>query len=373
MVVFGTRPEAIKLAPVIKALKARPDDFQTSVCSTAQHRQMLDQVLRTFDIIPDMDLDVMQSNQTLAGLTSRTIEGMNEVFRKHRTDCIIVQGDTTTSMTSALCAFYHGIGVAHVEAGLRTNNKHHPFPEEINRRLTSQIADLHFAPTELARKNLIEGGIHPESIFVTGNTVVDALLEAAGMIKGDELTNCGIPAQALLKKKVVLITGHRRENFGEGFRSICLAILSLAKSFRDVAFIYPVHLNPNVRKTVHEMLSDTENIFLTDPLGYLPFIALLQKSHLVLTDSGGIQEEAPSFGKPVIVMRETTERPEAVTCGTAKLVGTNTERIVEEVSALLKNKEYYDSMSKKKNPFGDGTASEKIVEILRKVSLPLWR
>jgi len=365
ILVFGTRPEAIKLASVIHELRARPECFEVTICVTGQHRKMLDQILDVFHIKPDMDLDIMMENQSLSYLTTSIIEKMHKVFQETRYDWAIVQGDTTTSTAAALCAFYNNTKVAHVEAGLRTDNKQHPFPEEINRRLTSQIADLHFAPTENAKTNLLREGIHPDHIFVTGNTVIDALMMAVSKVDSNKNSE-GIPPEVLYTDKIVLITGHRRENFGEGFQSICNSIIALAHKFTDTAFVYPVHLNPNVRKTVFGILKDVPNIHLIEPLSYLPFVALMKRSSIILTDSGGIQEEAPSLGKPVLVMREKTERPEAIAAGTAKMVGTNKDRIVEEVSRLLNDKHVYTSMSQIRNPYGDGTSARKIVDILDK-------
>ena len=364
MVVFGTRPEAIKMAPVVHALRARPNKFKTIVCVTAQHRKMLDQVLETFDIEPDIDLNVMVPNQTLAGLTATILQAMQGVLARHSIDCMLVQGDTTTTMASSLCAFYHRVKVGHVEAGLRTDDKYFPFPEEINRRLTSQVTDFHFAPTERSRQNLLRDGFDPAHVFVTGNTVIDALLVAREKIRGRRFAWDGIAPEDIADRRVVAITGHRRENFGEGFKSICRAIRRLAQIFTDVEFIYPVHLNPNVREPVFSILSGAPNIHLIEPLDYLPFVALMERSTLLLSDSGGIQEEAPSLGKPVLVMREETERPEAIEAGTVKLVGTNEERLVEETSRLLTDPEAYAAMSHAKNPFGDGTAATQIADLL---------
>lgn len=364
MVVFGTRPEAIKLAPVVKALEARSDRLRPIVCVTAQHRQMLDQVLATFEIEPDIDLDLMVPNQTLAGLTARILRAMDEVFEAEKPDWAIVQGDTTTTMTTALAAFYRQVKVGHVEAGLRTGNKLHPWPEEINRCLTSQMADLHFAPTARARNNLQREGMDPARIFVTGNTVIDALLMARDKIGSNPPEWPGLPADALGERRMVAITGHRRENFGEGFENICRAVRRLAERFTDVEFVYPVHLNPNVREPVFRILGEMGNIHLIEPLDYLPFVALMERCAIMLSDSGGVQEEAPSLGKPVLVMRETTERPEAVEAGTVRLVGTSENRIVEQATRLLTDPGAYEAMSKAQNPFGDGTASRRIVEKL---------
>ena len=348
----------------MRALQARPDRFRTLVCVTAQHREMLDQVLAAFDLAPDIDLDLMAADQTLAGLTARVLEGLHGVFEAHAADWVIVQGDTTTTMAGALCAYYHQVKVAHVEAGLRTDNKYQPFPEEINRRLASQIADLHFAPTERARQNLLRDGVDPARVFVTGNTVIDALLAAREKIAATPPSWPGLDVDVLGGRRVVLITGHRRENFGAGFRAICEAIRALAEQFPAVAFVYPVHLNPNVRGPVFGALADVPNIHLIAPLDYLPFVALMERASIILTDSGGVQEEAPALGKPVLVMRETTERPEAIEAGTAKLVGTGRGRIAEEAARLLTGAAAYAAMSQAKNPYGDGTAAQQIAAIL---------
>ena len=374
LIVFGTRPEAIKMAPVIKEFQKFPDLFETLVCVTAQHREMLDQVLEIFDIVPDFDLDLMKPNQDLYDITSRVLLGMREILRSVKPDIVFVHGDTTTSSATALAAFYQQIPVAHVEAGLRTRNIYSPWPEEINRQITGRIAQFNFAPTTLSKQNLLEEAVVPEKIFVTGNTVIDALLMASKMIKDNpnleqELrktiqTNFKLPVDKILQSKIILVTGHRRENFGEGFIHICEALKEIAQKNPDVNIIYPVHLNPNVQEPVYELLGDVKNIFLIAPMTYLPFIYLMEHSYIVLTDSGGIQEEAPSFGKPVLVMRDTTERPEAVVAGTVKLVGTNQNLIVEEALKLLTNMEYYNQISHAHNPYGDGHASERIVEIL---------
>lgn len=366
MVVFGTRPEAIKMAPVVQVLRARPDKFRTVVCVTAQHRRMLDQVLETFEIEPDIDLNVMVPNQTLAGLTATILQAMQGVLAEHPVDCMLVQGDTTTTMASSLCGFFHRVKIGHVEAGLRTDDKYFPFPEEINRRLTTQVTDFHFAPTERSRQNLLRDGVDPARVFVTGNTVIDALLVAREKIRGKRIVWDGLEPETLDGKRVVAITGHRRENFGEGFKSICRAIRRLAQSFPDTEFIYPVHLNPNVREPVFSILSGAANIHLIEPLDYLPFVALMERSTILMSDSGGIQEEAPSLGKPVLVMREETERPEAVDAGTVKLVGPNEERLVEEATRLLTDPAAYAAMSGAKNPFGDGTAATQIADLLER-------
>jgi len=363
MLVFGTRPEAIKLAPVVLRLKADPR-FECRVCVTAQHREMLDQVLRVFGIVPDVDLDLMQPNQTLAGLTARAIESLNHCFAEEKPDMVMVQGDTTTVFCAALSAFYHHIKIAHVEAGLRTFNLNSPWPEEANRVLTSHLADLHFAPTATSRENLVREGIHAERIFVTGNTVIDALFIALKKIKSRPPDIPGLLLRLMQEganEPLVLITSHRRENFGEGFKNICHAISQLANLFPNVVFVYPVHLNPNVQKPVYDLLADHRNVHLISPLEYLPFIALMNRAKLILTDSGGVQEEAPSLGKPVLVMRDTTERPEAVEIGTVKLVGTSKERIINNVTELLTDEKAYNKMANAVNPYGDGKAAARIL------------
>lgn len=362
--IFGTRPEAIKLCPLILAMKDHPD-FDPHVCVTAQHREMLDQMLAVFGIVPDVDLSIMQPNQTLSLLTSRAITAIDAYLTEYKPDMVIVQGDTTTAFCASLTAFYHNIRIGHVEAGLRTQNKFSPFPEEINRVLTSHIADYHFTPTKVSKDNLLREGISEDKIVITGNTVIDALFFAIERIKKNSLEIPGLPDfminNPLKHKKLVLITGHRRENFGKGFKSICNAIVTLAKKFPEVEFVYPVHLNPNVQKPVFPILSGFENIHLIEPLSYLPFVALMDRSRLILTDSGGVQEEAPSLGKPVLVMRNTTERPEAVNAGTAKLVGTDHDCIVDNVSELLTDSLTYDSMAQAVNPYGDGKACRRIL------------
>ncbi len=363
--VFGTRPEAIKLAPLVGAMQKSPG-FNVRVCVTAQHRQMLDQVLRIFGIKPDYDLNVMTQGQTLFQITSRIISGMEEVLLAEKPDVLVVQGDTTTTSTAALAAYYTRTPVAHVEAGLRTHNKFAPFPEEINRRITSVIADFHFAPTEWARQNLLNEGIPPKMVHVTGNTVIDALFHVV-----DSVRKSGAAFESLFdgidfSQRTVLITGHRRENFGTGFRNICNAIAQLAGQFKDVRFIYPVHLNPNVQEPVNSILKGIPNIHLIPPLDYEPFIYAMDRSYIVLTDSGGVQEEAPSLGKPVLVMRDTTERPEGVEAGTVRLVGTDPKKIIESAHALLTDRNEYERMSGVKNPYGDGKASQRIAEILEK-------
>lgn len=363
-VIFGTRPEAIKLAPVILALKSS-SQFECHVCVTAQHRELLDQVLDFFEIQPDSDLNLMQTDQTLAGLTARAITGLDDYLTNYKPDMVIIQGDTTTVFCAALCAFYHKIPVGHVEAGLRTWNKYSPFPEEINRVLSTHLSTLHFAPTQKSKENLIREGISPEKIFVTGNTVIDALYLVLDKIKANPPAIPQLPQEIMKNDQpLVLITGHRRENFGEGFKNICQAIARLADRYTQTAFVYPVHLNPNVKKPVFSILGGYKNIYLIEPLSYLPFVALMNHAKIILTDSGGVQEEAPSLGKPVLVMRETTERPEAVKAGTVKLVGTNAELICAEAEELLNNQSAYEKMSRAHNPYGDGKATERIISKL---------
>ena len=378
MLVFGTRPEAIKMAPLVKEFQKYPAIYHTIVCVTGQHRQMLDQVLSLFEINPDYDLNVMKPGQDLFDVTSRVLEGMKEVLREVKPDIVLVHGDTTTSTAAALSAFYQQIPVGHVEAGLRTHNIYSPWPEEMNRQLTSRIAQYHFAPTAFSKINLLSEGIAEEKIAVTGNTVIDALHWVVNKIKmtpeldirlGEELRHLGYDINRLVNgKKIVLITGHRRENFGEGFIAICQAIKTLANKYPNVDFIYPMHLNPNVRKPIYDVFGentdDFNNLFFIEPLEYLSFVYLMDKSHIVLTDSGGIQEEAPGLGKPVLVMRDTTERPEALEAGTVKLVGTDYDKIVSEVSKLLNDQNYYNNMSKAVNPYGDGKACERIIKQL---------
>ncbi|GBD92309.1 UDP-N-acetylglucosamine 2-epimerase [bacterium BMS3Abin04] len=362
--IFGTRPEAIKLAPLILEFK-KNSNFEINVCVTAQHREMLDQVLEIFEIVPDLDLNLMQPNQTLSGLTSKVITSIDPYLEKYKPDIVFVQGDTTTVFAVSLVAFYKKIKIAHVEAGLRTWNKYSPFPEEINRVLTSRVADFHLAPTDTSKNNLLQEGIKENQIFVTGNTVIDALYLAKGKIENNFPKIPLLPFDVLeSKRNFILITGHRRENFGKGFESICSAVSKLSEEFPDVDFIYPVHLNPNVRKPVKKYLSEKKNIYLIEPLSYLPFVALMYKAHIILTDSGGVQEEAPSFGKPVLVMRENTERPEALSAGTVKLVGTNKDKIFDEVKRLLIDENVYNLMSNAVNPYGDGLASKRIVRII---------
>ena len=361
LTIFGTRPEAIKMAPIIKLLE-KNNAFNSKVCVTGQHRQMLDQVLKIFEITPDYDLDLMKRNQSLTELTARILTGLDSVLESFKPDIVLVHGDTTTTLAASLAAFYHKIPVAHIEAGLRTGNIHSPWPEEANRKLTDAITKYHFAPTQTSKNNLMLEGAVKENIYVTGNTVIDALFLAKDIISSNKSIQSEIEQQFSYldnSKKLVLITGHRRESFGEGFKDICTGIYELAKKFNDVEFLYPMHLNPNVREPVTTILSKQENIHLIEPIDYLPFVYLMNKSYILMTDSGGIQEEAPSLGKPVLVMRETTERPEALEAGTVKLVGTDSNKIVNEASELLENRETYDSMSFSHNPYGDGRASEK--------------
>lgn len=378
MLVFGTRPEAIKMAPLVKKFQKYSSDFKTVVCVTGQHREMLDQVLKIFDIKPDYDLNIMKQGQDLYDITARVLLGMRDVLNEVKPDVVLVHGDTTTSMAASLAAFYQQIAVGHVEAGLRTYDIYSPWPEEMNRQITSRIATYNFSPTPLSEKNLKEEKVHG-NIYVTGNTVIDALHMVVEKLKND-VTLAAKQEQMLAKagydvarladgKKLVLITGHRRENFGEGFINMVTAIKNLTEKYPNVDFVYPMHLNPNVRKPIHEVfgenLSDLGNMFFIEPLQYLEFIYLMEKSTIVLTDSGGIQEEAPGLGKPILVMRDTTERPEALESGTVRLVGTNHDLIVEEVSTLLDNQSVYDKMSRAVNPYGDGKACDRIVYALR--------
>jgi UDP-N-acetylglucosamine 2-epimerase (non-hydrolysing) len=360
--IFGTRPEAIKLCPLVLELKKHPE-FETHVCVTGQHRQMLDQVLEVFEVTPDVDLSLMQPDQTLAGLTAQAVTAIDRYLAGYEPDMVIVQGDTTTSLCGALAAFYRWIPVGHVEAGLRTWNKYSPFPEEINRVITSRIADLHFAPTPWSKENLLKEGVPPDRIFVTGNTVIDALHIAVEKVRKSPPGIPGVPKELLNGdiRPLVLITGHRRENFGHGFRNICEAISQLADRFPDAAFVYPVHLNPNVRQPVFELLSGRNNIHLIEPLRYLPFVALMNRSTIVLTDSGGVQEEASGLGKPVLVMRDTTERPEAIEAGIGKLVGADRRRIVEGVTQLLSDEDAQKAAAKAISSYGDGKACQRII------------
>ena len=391
LLVFGTRPEAIKMAPLVKALQAQPEQFKTIVCVTGQHREMLDQVLAIFDIRPDYDLNIMKQGQDLYDVTSRVLLGMRDVLREARPDIVLVHGDTTTSTAAALAAFYQQIPVGHVEAGLRTHNIYSPWPEEMNRQITGRITMHHFSPTPLAKQNLLKENVKSEQIIVTGNTVIDALYMVVDRLKTDRilaeeqicvLKNAGYDVARLNDgKRLVLITGHRRENFGEGFIHICEAIRDLAAKYPEVDFVYPMHLNPNVRKPIQQVFGDIHqisnvqcpisnrfnNLFLIEPLQYLEFVYLMEKSTIVLTDSGGIQEEAPGLGKPVLVMRDTTERPEALESGTVHLVGTNYDKILGEVSTLLDDAEAYERMSKAVNPYGDGKACSRICDYLSKI------
>jgi UDP-N-acetylglucosamine 2-epimerase (non-hydrolysing) len=360
--IFGTRPEAIKMAPVIEAMALRPEFFDIRICVTAQHRQMLDNVLALFNIQPDYDLDLMSQKQALSGLTARIFDTLDTVIYKENPDWVLVQGDTTTTMVASVVAYYHRAKVGHIEAGLRTHDKFQPFPEEINRRIASIVADLHFAPTESAQTNLIHEGIDKRNILVTGNTVIDALLQAV-QLKYD--FENGPLAKIPFDKRILLVTAHRRENFGEQIKSICRALTVIAKHYAsDVHVVYPVHLNPNIWEPVHTLLSGVSNITLLKPLDYLSFVHLMNQSHIVLTDSGGLQEEAPSLGKPVLVLRGVTERPEAVEAGTARVIGTKTERVVQEVERLLDDSAEYTRMANAVNPYGDGHAAERICEQL---------
>jgi len=364
LVVFGTRPEAIKMAPVVRELQARPGGFETFICVTAQHREMLDQVLRVFQLVPDFDLGVMSKEQDLYQLTSRILESMKDVVTKVGPDLVLVHGDTTTTFAAALAAFYSKFAVGHVEAGLRTGNRYAPFPEELNRRLASAIASVHFAPTDLARANLLREGVAAQDIFVTGNTIIDALR----FIQMQELgTQSGINSlEGLIDGggSLLLVTGHRRENFGAGLRNICSALVRLGQAYPTLRIVYPVHLNPNVRESVHDSLRGVPNVHLTEPLEYLPFVHLMGKATLILTDSGGIQEEAPALNKPVLVTRDVTERPEGVQTGAVKVVGTDPDRIFDEVSRLLDDASEYRRMADAPNPFGDGKSAIRIVDAL---------
>lgn len=409
LLVFGTRPEAIKMAPLVKEFQKHPEQFETRVCVTAQHREMLDQVLALFEIVPDYDLNIMKAGQDLYDVTSRVLLGMRDVLKKEKPDVVLVHGDTSTSTAAALAAFYQQIPVGHIEAGLRTHDIYSPWPEEMNRQITGRLATFHFAPTPLSKQNLLREGVKEENIFVTGNTVIDALYWVIEKLKKDKslentitqtLNDFGLPIEKLaawqaqqqgtviarsvatkqsngIPRKLVLITGHRRENFGQGFNNICEAIKELAEKFPDVDFVYPMHLNPNVRSAIKQVFGDHviasaakpsvdkhSNTYFIEPLDYLPFVFLMNSSYLVLTDSGGIQEEAPGLGKPVLVMRDTTERPEALDAGTVKLVGTNKQKIIEEVSKLLNDQTYYSKMALANNPYGDGIACERIIPIL---------
>lgn len=376
MLVFGTRPEAIKMCPLVKEFQKRPDEFETIVCVTGQHREMLDQVLTIFDVRPDYDLNIMKQGQDLTDVTARVLTGMRDVFAKCRPDVVLVHGDTTTSTAAALAAFYQQIPVGHVEAGLRTHNIYSPWPEEMNRQITGRIAEYNFSPTPLSEKNLLEEKVHGK-VYVTGNTVIDALHIVVEKLRNDSklaeeqekiLAAAGYDMERLADgKKLVLITGHRRENFGDGFIRMVTAMKDLSEKYPEVDFVYPMHLNPNVRKPIHEVFGEDltrQNFFFIEPLQYLEFVHLMSKANIVLTDSGGIQEEAPGLGKPVLVMRDTTERPEALASGTVHLVGTDYNKIVEEVSTLLDDSAAYERMSKAVNPYGDGKACRRIAGIL---------
>ena len=374
LLVFGTRPEAIKMCPLVKEFKKHPESFETVVCVTGQHREMLDQVLQIFDVKPDYDLNIMKQGQDLYDVTARVLTGMRDVLDTVKPDVVLVHGDTTTSMAAAMAAFYRQIPVGHVEAGLRTHNLYSPWPEEMNRQVTGRIAEYDFAPTPLSRQNLLNEGVKDEKITVTGNTVIDALHWVVKKIQGDNvlseelrknLSKVGYDTNR--DGRLVLITGHRRENFGDGFISMCTAIRDLARKYPEVDFVYPMHLNPNVRKPIKQVFGEEkrDNLFFIEPLDYLDFVYLMSRSYIVLTDSGGIQEEAPGLGKPVLVMRDTTERPEALDAGTVRLVGTDYDRIVGEVSALLDDRNHYETMSHAVNPYGDGKACPRIVEKLK--------
>ena len=372
LVVFGTRPEAIKMAPVVRALKSK---LEVKVCVTAQHREMLDQVLDLFEIVPDYDLDIMKPGQDLFDVTSNVLSGMKQVLFEEQPDVVLVHGDTTTTMATSMAAFYLNIPVGHVEAGLRTYNIHSPFPEEFNRQITTKITQFHFAPTENARQNLLNEQVMEQQIYVTGNTVIDALFSMVEKARVADYSDDILEQIQFLSRekgnlpRIILVTGHRRENFGQGFEEVCRALRDIALENSDVQIIYPVHLNPNVREPVNRILSNINNIHLVEPMEYLSFIKLMDASYLILTDSGGIQEEAPSLGKPVLVMRDTTERPEAIEAGTVKLVGTDEKEIVRVVNQLLTNKKVYKNMSKAHNPYGDGHASQAICDVLEKSKL----
>ncbi|WP_022941190.1 non-hydrolyzing UDP-N-acetylglucosamine 2-epimerase [Psychromonas hadalis] len=366
LTIFGTRPEAIKMAPLVEAL-ANDNRFDAKVCVTAQHREMLDQVLELFEIKPDYDLNIMKPGQDLTDVTCGILQGLKPVLEVFKPDYVLVHGDTATTLSSTLAAYYQQIKVGHVEAGLRTNNIYSPWPEEGNRKLTGALANLHFAPTEVSQKNLLQENIDAEKIVVTGNTVIDALLDVINKLETDDVLSEKLKAQFNFldeKKRLVLITGHRRESFGGGFERICEAISQTAKAFPNVEFLYPMHLNPNVREPVNRLLKGVDNVFLIEPQDYLPFVYLMNRSYIILTDSGGVQEEAPSLGKPVLVMRDTTERPEAVEAGTVMLVGTNVEKIVTELTTLLTDKSAYEKMSFAHNPYGDGKACQRILDRL---------
>lgn len=368
LLVFGTRPEAIKMAPLALKLKAQVGDFETKVCVTGQHRQMLDQVLELFNLTPDFDLNLMKPGQTLSDITSGVLKGLEQVFAEWTPDVVLVHGDTATTFAASLAAYYHKIAVGHVEAGLRTGDIYSPWPEEANRRLTGTLTTYHFAPTQSSYNNLIKENIDPDTITITGNTVIDALLTVKEKVETDKAIITQFEQQFDFldpTKKLILVTGHRRENFGQGFLNICTALANIAKQYPEVQIVYPVHLNPNVQKPVNDLLSGISNIYLIAPQDYLPFVYLMNRSYLILTDSGGIQEEAPSLGKPVLVMRDTTERPEAVDAGTVRLVGTDSALIEKSVVELLENSDLYQAMAAAHNPYGDGTASHQIINVLR--------
>jgi UDP-N-acetylglucosamine 2-epimerase (non-hydrolysing) len=369
LIIFGTRPEAIKMAPLVKEFKKKNLDFETRVCVTAQHREMLDQVLDFFDIVPDYDLDLMKPNQNLYTLTTDIILGLKPILEDFKPDFVYVHGDTTTTMATSIAAFYSGAKICHVEAGLRTHNLQSPFPEEMNRQVTGRIANLHFAPTVTSKDNLLKENVAGDTIFITGNTVIDALVDSSERVNGiDNAEIENLKNIIDVNKKIILVTGHRRENHGDGFINICAALKEIALTNKEVQVIYPVHLNPNVKGPVHEILGGISNIKLIEPLAYPAFVWLMNQSYLIITDSGGVQEEAPSLGKPVLVMRDTTERPEAVDAGTVILVGTNKDRIIEECSSLLKDNDKYYKMSALHNPYGDGKACERIVNCINSLA-----
>lgn len=371
LIVFGTRPEAIKMAPLVNEFHKCSQRFETRVCVTGQHREMLDQVLEVFDIKPNYDLNLMAPNQDLYDITAKVLLGLRDILKEYKPELIFVHGDTTTSMAASIAAFYQQIKVAHVEAGLRTYNLYSPWPEEMNRQVTDRMCEYCFAPTIISKNNLLNEGIDSQKIYVTGNTVIDALLMASDLIRTKKDLKNNIEIELTKKgytvvpnKQYILVTGHRRENFGDGFLNICKALKEIAAQHPDIDIVYPVHLNPNVQKPVFELLNDIDNIYLISPLDYLPFVYMMQHSHLILTDSGGVQEEAPSLGKPVLVMRDTTERPEAVDAGTVKLVGTNVRTIVDSVNLLLTNRTIYERMAQAHNPYGDGKACERILSCI---------
>ncbi|MCU4392057.1 UDP-N-acetylglucosamine 2-epimerase (non-hydrolyzing) [Acinetobacter courvalinii] len=371
LLVFGTRPEAIKMAPLALKLQHYSQDFETKVCVTGQHRQMLDQVLELFSLKPDFDLNLMKPGQTLSDVTSGVLKGLEQVFEQWLPDVILVHGDTATTFAASLAAYYHKIKVGHVEAGLRTGDLYSPWPEEANRQLTGVLANYHFAPTQSSYDNLIKENVNPATIVVTGNTVIDALLQVKQKVEQDQTLIEQFQQQFSFlekEKKLILVTGHRRENFGQGFLNICQALANLAKKYPDIQIVYPVHLNPNVQQPVNALLADIDNVYLIAPQDYLPFVYLMNRSYLILTDSGGIQEEAPSLGKPVLVMRDTTERPEAVQAGTVRLVGTEIAAIEQSVAELLENPDVYAEMASAHNPYGDGTACQQIIQFLLQVS-----